>query len=68
MCKVTYRNYKGIESTVEVKRGTTIKATLKRAKAEIRKVASTVTIDTIDGIPLISLFPTAASYIDACTL
>lgn len=68
MCKVNYTNVNGSKSSVEVKRGTTLKATLNRAKREIRKVASTVTIDTIDGVPLIALFPTAASYIDACTL
>lgn len=68
MSTIKYRNYKGNESSVTVKKGKSVKATLNKAKALIRKVESTVTIESIDGVPLIQLFPTASAYIDACTL
>lgn len=68
MSNIKYRDYKGNEHSVSVKKGRTVAATLKKAKAAIRKVATTVTIDSIDDVPLIDLFPTASAYIDACTL
>lgn len=68
MSTVKYTDYRGNESSVTVKTAPSVKGTLSRAKAAIRKVATTVTIDSIDGVPLINLFPTASAYIDACTL
>ena len=65
---VRYVNHKGEHASLNVETMTSVKATLRKAKRTICKVETTVTIESVDGVPLIELFPNASDYIEACTL